>query len=290
MVKILTIAAMILLTAAVFVNAKPQENGNPDGERMVGNGEFAEKILDDIRAKDPNEAARLEQLREENPRQFRMELRKIAMKDMPMGEPDMRLDRKGRGGEMRMPGGQDGMPGMMPGGRGGMPGMATERAHMMEGQLMTWLKKNEPAEANSLAALKGKDPQAYMRKIMIDARKYRQIMDVEETNPALAEVLKKELKLKEHRNELLEKFRATEDAKQKETIKAELKDVLSQTFDVSLQKQQIKYEELKKRLEELQKNVNKSQTELENFKNNKDALVDKELENIISPSGQFNWD
>ncbi|MFA6186569.1 MAG: hypothetical protein WC770_05080 [Phycisphaerae bacterium] len=286
MVKILTIAAMILLTAAVFVNAKPQENGNPDGERMVGNGEFAEKILDDIRAKDPNEAARLEQLREENPRQFRMELRKIAMKDMPMGEPDMRLDRKGRGAEMRMPGGPDGMPG----GRGGMPGMAMERAHMMEGQLMTWLTKNEPAEANSLTALKGKDPQAYMRKIMIDARKYRQIMDVEETNPALAEVLKKELKLKEHRNELLEKFRATEDAKQKETIKAELKDVLSQTFDVSLQKQQIKYEELKKRLEELQKNVNKSQTELENFKNNKDALVDKELENIISPSGQFNWD
>ncbi|MFA6176098.1 MAG: hypothetical protein WC765_05940 [Phycisphaerae bacterium] len=288
--KILTIAAMVLLTTAVFVNAEPQDNDGPGGERMGGNdrpdgqrAEFVEKILDDIRAKDPNEAARLEQLREENPRQFRMELRKIAAKDMP----GMRPERKGRGGEMpgmqSPPDMQDGMPGMPPErNRENMRGMETE--------LMAWLTKNEPAEANSLAALKEKDPRAYMRKIAIDMRKYRQIMETEETNPALAEVLKKDIKLNDQRNELLEKFRTANDDKQKETVKAELRDVMSQTFDVKLQKKQIKYENLKKRLEELQKNVDKSQTELENFKNNKDALVNEELENIISPSGQFNWD
>jgi len=289
--KILTIAAMVLLTTAVFVNAEPQDNDGPGGERMGGNdrpdgqrAEFVEKILDDIRAKDPNEAARLEQLREENPRQFRMELRKIAAKDMP----GMRPERKGRGAEMgNMPDG----PRVWPDGTLGMP-MERNRENMrgMETELMAWLTKNEPAEANSLAALKEKDPRAYMRKIAIDMRKYRQIMETEETNPALAEVLKKDIKLNDRRNELLEKFRTANDDKQKETVKAELRDVMSQTFDVKLQKKQIKYENLKKRLEELQKNVDKSQTELENFKNNKDALVNEELENIISPSGQFNWD
>ncbi|MHB0946597.1 MAG: hypothetical protein ACYC3B_05465 [Sedimentisphaerales bacterium] len=286
--KILTIAAMVLLTTAVFVNAEPQDNDGPGGERMgderpVGQrAEFVEKILDDIRAKDPNEAARLEQLREENPRQFRMELRQIAAKDMP----GMRPERKGRGGEMPGMTPPDGMP--------GMPGMPPERNREnmrgMETELMAWLTKNEPAEANSLAALKEKDPRAYMRKIAIDTRKYRQIMETEETNPVLAEVLKKDIKLNDRRNELLEKFRTANDDKQKETVKAELRDVMSQTFDVKLQKKQIKYENLKKRLEELQKNVDKSQTELENFKNNKDSLVNEELENIISPSGQFNWD
>lgn len=271
-VKILTIAAMILLTAAVFVNAEPQDNNRPGGARMGGSGRFAEKALDDIRVKDPNEAARLEKLRKDDPQQFRKELRKIAMKDMP----GMELNRKGRGAET-----------------GNTPGMPMERGReklrAMEDELMTWLKKNEPAEANSLAALKEKDPQAYMRKIAIDTRKYRQIMEVEDTNPALAEVLKKELKLNQQRNDLLEKFSAAADDKQKETIKAELKDVLNQMFDVKLQKKQIGFENLKKKLEELQKSVNKSQTELEKFRNDKDAQVNKELENITSPSGKFNW-
>jgi hypothetical protein len=289
MVKILTIAAMVLLTAAVFVNAEPQDNNRPGGERMGGGGRFVEKVLDDIRAKDPNEAARLEKLREENPQQFHREIRAIAIKDMPMSKPGMGLEHQGRGREEmgNMPGEMPPPPDMP-----GMPGMerGRERLRAMEGELMTWLQKNEPAEANSLTALKEKDPQAYMRKIAIDMKKYRQIMEVEDTNPALAEVLKKELKLKQQRNDLLEKFKAATDDKQKKTIKAELKDVVSQTFDVKLQKKQIKYDELKQKLEELQKNVNKSQTDLEKFKNDKDAQVDKYLESIISQSEQFDWD
>lgn len=290
MVKILTIAAMVMLTTAVFVNAEPQDNdgpqgnvepqGNsrPGGERIGGGGGFAESILNDVRAKDPNEAARLEKLRIDDPNQFRREIREIAMKNMPMrrGRPGERFEHKGR--EIDMP---EGMPGMERG---------RQRLGAAEGELTTWLQKNEPAEANSLAQLKAKDPQAYMRKIMIDMKKYRQIMEAEASNPALAEVLKNDLKLKEQRNNLLEKFKAATNDKQKETIKAELKDVVGQMFDVKLQKKQIKYEDLKKKLEELQKNVNKSQTELDKFKNDKDAQVDKYLESIISQSGQFDWD
>jgi hypothetical protein len=292
-VKFLTIAAMVLLMAAAFVNAEPQDNDKPGDEQIggdngpggerIGAGGFEEKMLEDIRAKDPNEAARIEKLRENSPDQFRMEIREFALKNMRTGMPNARFERKGR---------REGMPGIeaRDGGKG--PGMERGRQRLgeMEGELMTWLTKNEPAEANSLALLKGKDPQAYMRKIMIDTKKYRQIMETETSNPALAEILKKELKLKEQRNELLEKFKAATDDKKKGKIKAELKDVIGQMFDVKLQKKQIRYEELKTKLEELQKNVDKSQTELDKFKNDKDAQVDKYLESIISQSGQFDWD
>lgn len=281
-VRILTIAVMVLLTTAVFVNAEPQDNNRPGGER-IGGGRFVEKIIEDLRANDPDEAARLEQLRESDPNQFRREIRTIAMKNKAMGRAGMRQE---RGGEMgNMPGEGQPMPDM-----GGMPmERGRERVRAMEDDLMKWLTENEPAEANSLTALKEKDPRAYTRKMSINMRKYRQIMDVEETNPALAEVLKKELALNQQRNDLLEKYRSADD-KQKETIKSELKDVISQTFDVKLQKKQLKYDELKKRLEELQKNVDKSQTELETFKNDKDTQVDKYLESIINQSGGFNWD
>ena len=160
----------------------------------------------------------------------------------------------------------------------------------MEMELMTWLEKNEPQEANDLTALKEKEPLAYMRKMAINARKYRQIIETETTNPALAEVLKKDLKLKQQRNELLEKLKTATDEKQKATLTAELKEVVSQRFDMIVQKKQLQYEELKKKLEELQNSVNKSQTELDKFKNNKEEQVNKYLESIVNQSEQFIWD
>ena len=45
-----------------------------------------------------------------------------------------------------------------------------------------------------------------------------------------------------------------------------------------------------KKLEELQNNVNKSQTELDKFKNNKEEQVNKYLESIVNQSEQFLWD
>jgi hypothetical protein len=121
-------------------------------------------------------------------------------------------------------------------------------------------------------------------------KKYRQVVDAEQTNPALAELLKKDLGLKEKRNELLEKLKGTTDEKQKEELTAQLKEVIGERFDVIVQKQQLKYDELKKKLEELQQDVNKSQADLENYKNNKEELIKKHLDNLINKSGQFDWD
>ena len=266
---------MVLLLTAVFAKAQPQQGERPQGARIGLSEERIGQMLNDIRAKDPNEAARLEQLRKDDPQQFRKELRKTAMKDMPQDESGLMPE------HMRHPeqGGREGMA--MEKGR--------ERLHGMETELMTWLTKNEPEEANSLAALKEKEPQAYTRKLATNMRKYRQIIETEATNPALAEVLKKDLKLKQQRNELLEKLKAATDEKQKETLTAELKGVVSQRFDVIVQKKQLQYEELKKKLEELQNSVNKSQTELDKFKNNKEEQVNKYLESLVNQSEQFLW-
>ena len=288
-IKILTAALMVLLIAAVFAKAQPPQDERPQDVRGGPIQGHIEQILNDIRAKDPDEADRLQRLREDDPQQFHMELRKIVMKDMPQdesgqmpGPPPEGMRRKGREG------------GPEQGGREDMRGMAMERGRerlrAVETELMTWLEKNEPQEANDLTALKEKEPQAYMRKMAINMRKYRQIIETEATNPALAEVLKKDLKLKQQRNELLEKLKAATDEKQKETLTAELKGVVSQRFDVIVQKKQLQYEELKKKLEELQNSVNKSQTELDKFKNNKEEQVNKYLESIANQSERFDWD
>ena len=259
--KILSGILMILLITAVFAAAEPQE------ERGQSGGAFTQKILDDIRAKDPNQANRLEKLRQEDPQEFRMEIKKLA------GKREQMSGRPGKRPELLTMQGQGDKPfGARPGDR------MHNRFMAMETEFITWLEKNEPEKAKELAALKEKDPQVYARRLSIEMRKYRQIMETESTNPALAQVMKKDMELKQQMNELLGKIKGTADEKQKQKLTDQLKDVVSQRFDVIVQKKQLRYEELKKRLEELQQNLNNSQTELEKFKTNKDEQIQKHMD------------
>jgi hypothetical protein len=271
--KILSGILMILLITAVFATAEPQEERGPAG------GAFTQKILDDIRAKDPNQANRLEQLREENPKEFRMEIKKLA------GKREQMSGRPGKRPELLTMQGQENKPfGARPRDR------IRDRFAASEKEFITWLEKNEPEKAKELAALKEKDPQAYARRLSIEMRKYRQIMEIEASNPALAQVMKKDMELKQQMNELLEKIKGTTDEKQKQELTAQLKDVVSQRFDVIVQKKQLRYEELKKKLEQLQQNLNKSQTDLEKFKTEKDEQIQMHLDSLLNQAEQFDWD
>ncbi|MGA2915969.1 MAG: hypothetical protein ABSE89_08100 [Sedimentisphaerales bacterium] len=279
---------LVLFLAATFAYAAEANQAEPaiteapaPPERLgfIFDEAYIAELLEKVKADDPNKAQKLEKLRQENPRLFQVEMRKIAWQ---YKEPREGLEPGPfhRGGPM-----QDTEGGPMRGRE-----MLRDRFHNMEAELISWLEKNEPQTAKELAALKEKDPRAYMRRLSIETKKYREIIDAEQTNPALAELLKKDLGLKQKRNELLEKYKAATDAKQKKELMTQLKEVTSERFDLILQKKQLKYEELKKKLEELQKNVNSSQAELENYKKNKDELIKKHLDDLINQSGQFDWD
>ena len=283
----------VLLLAATFAYAQdpnqsqqpappplPESQTEPPSAPQGGPGftfdeGYIANLLEKVKKDDPNEAQKLEKLRQENPGLFQVEIRKIAWRYKGM-EP-------GRFHQGPMQETPEGEP---------MRGreMFRDRLHNMETELISWLEKNEPQTAKELAALKEKDPRAYMRRLSIEMKKYREIIDAEQTNPALAELLKKDLGLKQKRNELLEKYKATTDEKQKKELMAQLKDVTGERFDLILQKKQLKYEDLKKKLEELQQSVKTSQAELENYKKNKDELIKKHLDDLINKSGQFDWD
>jgi hypothetical protein len=282
--KILSAILMILLITAVFAKAEPiiaeeeQPMPGPNSERGPAGGAFTQKILDDIRANDPQEADRLEQLREENPKEFRAEMKKLA------GQRREMLGPVGKRPELLMRG-QEGKPF---GDR--TRDRIRDRLATSEKEFIAWLEKNEPEKAKELAALKEKDPQAYIRRLSIEMKRYRHIMEMEATNPALAQVMKKDMELKRQINDLLEKIKGTADETQKQELTDQLKDVVSQRFDVIVQKKQLRYEELKKKLEQLQQDLNKSQTDLEKFKDNKDEQIQKHMESLLNQAEQFDWD
>ncbi|MBN1787927.1 MAG: hypothetical protein JW806_05970 [Sedimentisphaerales bacterium] len=179
----------------------------------------------------------------------------------------------------------------MPGAEDDMPRRARRHSRMraMEEELMAWLEKNEPDIAKSLTELKEKDPGSYRRRLAIEGRKYREIIEAQQTNPELAELLKKDLALKQERNETLEKLKAATNDKEKEALTKELKEIVGKRFDLIIKKKEIKYEELKKKLEQLQERVDKSKAELKSFKDKKDEHINEQLESLISKSNRFDW-
>jgi hypothetical protein len=294
--KMALLPILILFSAAVFVYA--QEVGqaeppaapspeSPDRPRFMLSDDYIADLLEKIKQNDPNEAARLEKLQQEDPRQFRLEIRRITWEQMK-SERQSRLERP------VLPEGPEGSDAMRntrnPGRIFNARDRAREQLGEMEQELISWLEKNEPDKAKELAELKENNPLAYMKIIAIETKKYREIIEAEKTNPALAEILKKDLALKQQRDQLLEKIRGATDEKEKQQLAEQLKQVVSERFDLIVQKKQFKYEDLKKKLEELQQRVNRSQTELENFKNKKEEHIKTYIEKLISQAEQFDWD
>jgi hypothetical protein len=207
----------------------------------------------------------------------------VTAKDPPPDEanemlpPDQGPDGQGKG--PRMGGGMSGMPGER----------MREHFKQKENELMNWFQQNDPNKAKELRDLKENDLRAYNRRMMLEMRNYWGIIEAQLSNPALAEVLKKDMVLKEKRNQLLEQIKATKDETKKTELTQQLKDVLGQRFDLIVQKKQLRYEELKKRLEQLQDDLKKSQAELETIKDKKEQQVQKHLDELLNRSEEIDW-
>ena len=207
-------ALFAVCTTAVYAEDDPL--ADDQGPRARGRGvELTEEKINEIMTKleetNPEQAQRLEKLREENPAIFQMQMRRIAR-----GDTANRRKRKTRPGRGEAPGGM--MPGMMSM-RGERDGRGAEMARQKEAELLEWLGKNDPNKAEELSKLKDDNPRLYIKKMGSIIRKYRRVIEAEKNNPALAAVLKEDIELKGQVSELMRKFRtATDD--EKETIRS----------------------------------------------------------------------
>ena len=282
-------ATLALCSAAVYAERGPwQDNERP---RMRGRGaELTEEKIDEIMAQleqtDPEQAERLEKLRKENPVIFQIRLRRIARADR--AERRGRRTRPGRDG---VPGAMGGMNGMMPpmGPRGEMGGRGMEMVRRRETELLEWLEKNDPDRAEEFLKLKDENPRLYIKKMSSAIRRYREVIEMEKTNPALAAVIKEDIELKSRVSKLMRKFRtATDD--EKEALRGELESLTSKRFDLIIKKKQLQYEDLKKKLEELKNNIKESEAELENLKNKKSEHIKERVEELINKTEKIRWE
>jgi hypothetical protein len=276
-------ATAVLLATALPCGAAEKDRENiwsdekpkPVAKQRQLTKETIKRIMSRLAETNPEKAEELEQLRKKDPEKFRLELRKVMR-----GQFSKRIRERGKERAGRQHHG--GRPGS-----GGMPGSAYWRGGEL---LVEWLEKNYPEEAEKLAGLKEKKPKLHTRQMALALKKYRRIFEAEKENPELAKVLKEDLELKEKRNKLLRRIRASTNDAEKKRLTKELEEVVSSRFDLIVKRKQIEYEQLSKKLEKLKEQVKRSEAEVEKWENVKDKEVKQRLEELISRAEKFNWE
>ncbi len=278
LMSVITITA--ILTAPLPCSAAEEAKENIWSQDQPGHGrrrpeltdQTIERIMKRLAETDPKKAQQLERLREKDPEKFKVELRKVMREQFGRRHGAQRGSRPRRESRSERRG--------------------SEVRRQRHNEYLEWLEKNYPDEAKKLAELKETNPNLYGRKIALSLKKYSRIKETSEENPQLAEVLKKDLELKNKRNTLLGKIRSAPDEDQKQKLTKELEQIVSSRFDLIVKRRQIAYEQLRRKLEKLKDQVKKSEAELEKQKDDKfkNESVKARLEELISRTEKFKWD
>jgi hypothetical protein len=244
--------------------------------------DMIDRILADIKERDPNKGKELEALRDKDPAKFRDQMREIirehfeAMRHRGFGPEEM------VGG----PGGPKGMAGPPPGPGEQPPGFRPFQERSEE--FLKWIKDNYPDEAKKLEDLKN-DQGLYDRQLRLLGRKYGWLYEQVRENPKLGEVLKEDMELAKERDSILKRIKEAKSDAEKEKLKAELEKVVSERYDLIVKRTQIEYEQLSNKLEELKKQVEESKANVEKWKGKefKKEQVKKQVEMLLKRPDTF---
>jgi hypothetical protein len=247
--------------------------------------EMIDRMLSNIREKDPNKAKELDAIRDKDPAKFREELRKILRERMPTRMGDVM--EPGMGPNMGMPGGPGRGEGDRQGGPPGRPGEPGQgdrsRAFkQMSDDFVKWIKENYPDEYKKLEDLKN-NQELYDRQMRLLGRKYGWLYYQIQQNPKLGAVLKEDMELSKERDIILRKIEESKNDADKESLKVQLEKVISERYDLLIKRTQIEYEQLSQRIEELKKQVEENKTNVEKWGNPeyKRKKVKEQVERIL---------
>lgn len=304
--RILQIAIILttVLLVAGNVLAEKQERGWGKGRsrQQRGDGQqMVERMLERIAQDDPEKAKELRELHQEDPEEFREQMHQYMQEkhgQRSQGQGQRSSPEHFQGKRSRSGGGMQGTgkgprhADMQKDGRRrghGRSGKWKEHIQKRHEEFVKWLEKNYPKVAKNLEKLKEKDTAEYIKQVAKKGKKYREIMEAEKKNPQYAKVLKEDITLKQARDKTIKKLKNAK-GKQKEQLKAELEEIVTERFDIVIKKKEFKYNALKQKLEKMQKQVAKRQAELDKLVQSKDEAIVDRIKELIGESEKLNWE
>jgi len=160
-------------------------------------------------------------------------------------------------------------------------GSAVQAKHK---ELIAWLEKNFPQQAEELKAKPSPSPERIAELL----NRYEPVMRAERGNPPLAAAMKEDIAVQMQSDELLMDLQyATE--KEREAIIKELNALTSTRFDLIVRKREIQYDQLRSRLEKLQQDLDNQKSELDKLKSNKEKTIKDRVKELVERTQKTNW-
>jgi len=310
-ILVLAMGAIVLLSGPLPCGAEEKEEESvwqEDEPRGRGGGfrrfeltdEAIERMMSRLAESDPAKAKELAKLRKKDPEKFKAELIEVMRERFGKRWGEQRKGGERYGPEQGMEFGRGVGPyGPTKGRKGERESFGPARGRGMgmrmrerDGEFLEWLEKIYPEEAKELAELEEKSPELFGKKYGLCYRKYRRIYEAFKENPALGEILKEDLELKEKRDKLLAEIRAGAGKDERKELVEELEKVLGRRFDLIVKRKQIEYENLLKKLKELQERVKESEAQVEKWKaaEFKKTSVKGRVEELVGKAEKFRWE
>jgi len=147
-------------------------------------------------------------------------------------------------------------------------------------KFFVWLNKYFPEEVAMVKVLEHK-PKEFEVKFRATKSRFRRLWKGYKECNKLGEAYVVEVKLRWERNGVMEKYKAAEDTKNKESLHKELEKVVSKEFDIAMEIKRIRYEGLRARIEKMKNYLVKRDEEIKQLIAHKDAEIKKRIEELL---------
>ena len=247
---------LLLILTLTIGTIQAQEPPVRGGER--GGGPMKGRMLDRIKAQDPDAYAELERLRREDPEKFREEMRKRFGQQFTRGG--------GGGGEKGARPDNQFARGDKPG-KGGMHGRRGPRGEEFMQRLFERMDQKDPEQAAELRRLHQEDPEAFREKV-------REILTRRPGMHPQGKPRGPGGPAGDKMQRLRERFNNAGSEAERQAVREETREVLAKHFDGEVDKQQ-------ERLEAMAKQIELMRERLAERKEQRDTLLDEQLGKVL---------
>jgi hypothetical protein len=134
-------------------------------------------------------------------------------------------------------------------------------------EILEWCEKFTPDEVKGTSELKDENFDLYKKRLDSLRNKYRSLIGTRRgTSDELMQVLVSDLQLELKERDLTMQYWTATDQGKKESISADLKDVVSQRYDLIVKQKEIQYTDFQKRLKSLQDNIDAQLKDINTWK------------------------
>lgn len=150
-----------------------------------------------------------------------------------------------------------------------------------EEEVLEFLENNFPRRHDRMMKMRKRSPKKFRRYMKDDLPRFRRLRMMKEADPDEFQWQKKHLKQRTESHELVDQYFEATDA-DKPQIKTKIKEQLSELFD-------LKHKHQQQRVKRAEKKLTKLQRRLERRVKNRDQIIEKRLNELLSDYDDLTW-